>query len=837
MRTITIDYRPTEKQKMFHATDANEVLYGGAAGGGKELRIDTPIPTPNGFVAIGELKVGDYVFGLDGKPHKVLMCSPIREHIGYRFIFDDASEVVCNDEHLWFTYTAADMLRLHRRTDEFRANRREERASRATGKKGKVVTEAITSRNKKYPTKISDDPIGSVKTAREIVDTLYAKGGRSNHAIPVAQPLDLPERVLPIDPYLLGIWLGDGTASSGTFTSADGLAHAFEERGFKVGKLKPKYLYRIYGLITVLGEMGLVNNKHIPFEYLWASKEQRLALLQGLMDTDGNCNKNGTAEFTNTNKQLVDGAAFLVRSLGMKCTVTSGISKLNGKECGKKYRIKFTPKIPVFRLERKLERQKHEFRTTTNYRYLVRVERVEPTKMRCITIDSEDHLYLASENLVPTHNSFAIVMDAFMRCCTWQGTKAAIFRRTFPELESTVIATALRVYPKELYKYNKAKHEMTLFNGSIIRFCHCSTIGDMYNYQGEEITFLYVDELTHFEKEIYDYLRTRNRAPVELGVKPIIRCTSNPGGIGHGWVKALFVDPAPYGEKVNHVITLETGESKTVTTQYIPSLATENPHISKDYLFELERKPKALRDALLYGHWDAFEGQVFVEWVNDEKHYRDRKFTHVIEPFVIPNEWAHYMSFDFGYSKPFSCCWWAVSPSGIAYLYKEWYGWNGEPNTGAKLSVRQITEGILEREQDEILNNVYIRRVADPAIFDESRGDSIARQMEPVSQFNGERSSGVFFEKGDNARLSGLAQFHERLRFDKNGLPKMQIFKTCKQFIRTIPSLPYSLRDVEDVDTDSEDHIFDAAKYFLMMSPLPVSVEERPRIKGYSPFN
>lgn len=453
-----------------------------------------------------------------------------------------------------------------------------------------------------------------------------------------------------------------------------------------------------------------------------------------------------------------------------------------------------------------------------------------PKQMIFHTTDADEVLFGGAAGGGKSH---CIVMDAFMRTCKYPGSKACIFRRTFPELESTVIQTALRVYPKELYKYNASKHEMRLFNGSVIRFCHCASMADMYQYQGEEIQFLYFDELTHFEKQVYDYIRTRLRARIELGVKPLTRSSSNPGGIGHGWVKNRFVDAGPYLSKIRHEVYSEALDEKSVTiSQYIPSLATENPHITKDYLFELERKPKALRDALLYGHWDAFEGQVFVEWSNDPEHYVDRRFTHVIDPFLIPMDWAHYMSFDFGYSKPFSCCWWAVSPKGVAYLYKEWYGWNGEPNVGAKLTTRQIAEGIIEREQMEIANNINIRRIADPAIFDESRGDSIARQMEPSP---GQR--GVYFEHGDNARLAGLAQFHERLRFNKDGFPKLQVFKNCKQFIRTIPALPYSLTDVEDVDTQSEDHIFDATKYFLMASPLPTTIVRRPYAKQFSPYD
>lgn len=431
----------------------------------------------------------------------------------------------------------------------------------------------------------------------------------------------------------------------------------------------------------------------------------------------------------------------------------------------------------------------------------------------------------------------ATVMDALARCLQYPGTLACIFRRTYSELEDTVIAEAKRSYPPEIATYNVARHECMFPNGSKILFRHCAAVEDMYNYRGLEVQWLYFDELTSFEEVQYDFIRTRLRAPKKLNVKPITRSTSNPGGIGHGWVKTRFVDAAPYMTKVKRKVYSEAlHKTQTTITQYIPALATENPFITNDYIFELEQKPEALRNALLYGHWDAFEGQVFVEWKNDPNHYRDQKWTHVIEPFDIPIHWPRFMSFDFGYTKPFSCGWWAVAPDGTAYRYREWYGWDGHANVGVKLSPRQIAEGIVEREEEERREGLTILRVADPAIFDASRGESIAQMMEPVSSVNIQRGAGVFFEKGDNARIAGLLQLHERFRFNKDGKPKLQVFSNCRQFIRTIPNLPYDLKHVEDVDTDSEDHIFDETKYFLMMQPMPIALPAKKKIKQYSPF-
>lgn len=428
----------------------------------------------------------------------------------------------------------------------------------------------------------------------------------------------------------------------------------------------------------------------------------------------------------------------------------------------------------------------------------------------------------------------AIVMDALSRCLKYPGTTAYVFRRTYRELEDTVISEAKASYPAELATYNVSRHEMRLYNGSNIFFRHCASLADRFTYQGAEIHWLYFDELTHFEKEIYDYLKTRLRAKKSMGIRPVVRCSSNPGGIGHGWVKAHFVDVGPYMSKVRHYVESSAlgGKRQMKTTQYIPSLATENPYITDDYIFELEQKPEALRRALLEGNWDAFEGQVFVEWKNDPEHYADGRWTHVIDPFPIPASWPHFMSFDHGYSKPFSVGWWAIGPDGTAYRYREWYGNNGQPNVGLKISPRQIAAGIVLREKgEETDENIHITRVADPAIFDKSRGDSVADQMMPTAG-----QPGVYFIEGDNTRMAGKMQVHERLRFDSAGRPKLYVFSTCKDFIRTVPTLPYSETKPEDVDTDAEDHIYDEMRYFCMAHPLPAAEQPKHVPRPYNPF-
>lgn len=427
----------------------------------------------------------------------------------------------------------------------------------------------------------------------------------------------------------------------------------------------------------------------------------------------------------------------------------------------------------------------------------------------------------------------ALIMDAFFRTLQHPGTTAVIFRRTYQELEDTDIKEAMSSYPSEVAKYNAGRHEFKMVNGSRILFRHCEHEEDRFRYSGIEIQFLYFDELTSFEQTIYDFLKTRLRAKKSLGVVPIVRSASNPGNIGHGWVKKMFVDAGPYMSIQEQEIYSEAlHKTKVIRTQYIPALATENPFITEDYIFQLEMKPEALRRALLNGDWDSFEGQVFTEFVNDPSHYKDGLWTHVIEPFPIPLHWPRYMSFDHGYTKPFSVGWWAIAPDGTAYRYREWYGTKPrQANVGVTYTPAQIAEGIIAREAAEFADNLTIDRIADPAIFDKSRGDSVADQMSPC-----ENHKGVFFRKGDNTRLAGKMQLHERLRFNPDGKPGIYIFSTCEDWLRTVPTLPYSTTKPEDVDTNAEDHAYDDTRYFLMAHPVVPKKQRHTEPVGYDPY-
>ena len=429
--------------------------------------------------------------------------------------------------------------------------------------------------------------------------------------------------------------------------------------------------------------------------------------------------------------------------------------------------------------------------------------------------------------------SYAICWDAFMRCMKYPGTHAYLFRRTYPEVEMTLVKTMLAIVPKELGKYSSGAHEMKFVNGSVAHFCHLSNEGEgLLKYQGAEIHWLYFDELTHFTKGMYDYLRTRLRAEKKLGIVPCVRAASNPGGPGHAWVKARFVDATGCGKRVREMAVKSEvlGSAAVRRLEYIPALATDNPHITQDYIIELEQKPRALREALLKGKWDAFDGQAFPEFTDDPDHYDDGLLTHVIRPFPIPYHWPRYVSFDHGYTRPFSFGVWAVDEEGRAYRYKELYGCvPGEANTGVMLPPGEIAQELAGLLKDEFAEGIRPEGIADPAIWDRSRGMSVEEQIRQVF-------SGVIFRKGDNTRLPGKMQLHERLKFGEDLKPMLYVFSNCRDFIRTIPALVYDARRVEDIDTAGEDHIYDETRYFLMSRPLAPRPQAKKRARAYDPL-
>jgi hypothetical protein len=437
-----------------------------------------------------------------------------------------------------------------------------------------------------------------------------------------------------------------------------------------------------------------------------------------------------------------------------------------------------------------------------------------------------------------------------------KGLQIYLFRRTFPELEKNHILPSLDQFPRDLGKYREQKRRWEFKNGSMIHFCHCQYEKDVFVYQGAEIHILLIDELTTFTEFIYDYLRARVRCtkpvPAEYAHKvPGIVCASNPGGVGHEFVKRRWVDfcrltaseaqaARDRGQFVHHIDKSngdrdEFGMSKASKAEggmlrtYIPGKLQDNPilmTLDPGYINRVKGLPEPYRTAYLEGDWDIFIGQMFA-------FNRDQ---HVCSPRIIPEYAPLYMTFDWGFGAPFSVGWWWVDADSRVFRCAEWYGWNGTPNQGLRIADSEIAERIYQREIKLGLRNEngmekrHIIRLAGHDCFQKKPDYKGGGQGPSTAEIFA--TKGIILAQGDPSRHLKIRQFHERLRVRENELPMVQIYDTCEQFIRTIPLLQADPTDVEDIDTTQEDHVYDEAAHIMMARPISLEIPP-PRKTSY----
>jgi hypothetical protein len=826
---LTFELHP--RQSEVFRSPATEILVGGAAGGGKALPLDEVLPTPSGWVTLRNVRVGDELFGRNGRAIRVVAVGDVLpDSPSYRLVFDDGSVVISHAQHEWLTFSAKELAQLTRLDPEWRARRRASRQRRGTGRR-----EWLADRNARLAKPRAEIPVGTVRETEEIAGAVRTSDGRANFAIPVADSIDMPRSDLPIDPYVLGVWLGDGTTTQAAITSADDeVIQKIRAAGFVVTKRTARYAWGILGLSEKLSGLGLFGFKRIPIAYLRASREQRIELLRGLMDTDGTVNCAGSVEFDTTSPQLAADIHELIVSLGWKAVPREGRAKLYGKDCGPRWRIKWTPTEIVCSLPRKAAKQRLASRRTTRFRYIVACDRVEPHAMRCIEVSAEDGLFLASRNMIPTHNSHVLRAMLIALCVDVPGIQCYLFRRTYPELIASHLEGAGSFY-EMLGPWIEGGHARinmsdldVLFPalGSAIHLRHCQHDPDVYRYQSAEMHVLAIDEVTHFSDAQYRFLRSRVRlGALAVSEKwkaklPCVLAASNPGGVGHNWVKATWIDPAP-PMKVWRAADAEGG----MLRQFIPSRLEDNPTLTEndpDYERRLEGlgSPQLVR-AMRLGDWTIVSGGALDDLWDEEKH--------TVQPFTIPKAWRIDRSFDWGSSKPFSVCWWAESngedvelddgrklhfPAKTLFQITELYGWNGRPNEGCRKIAVEVAREILRIEEETKLKGRVVAGPADSAIFStESAGSSIADDMGRVGV------KWIESEKGPGSRAVGLERVRKMLKASLASPmeePGLLFFNTCRHSIRTLPTLPRDPKKPDDVDTDAEDHAYDAIRYRVM---------------------
>ncbi len=712
----------------------------------KALALDTPIPTPTGWTTMGKLKVGQHVYAPDGSPTKIVWKS--RPHIDpegtYKIRFDNGESVVASANHKW---------RVKSRSD----------------------------RSNKHP------PI--VVTTQDMAHSVWAGEGRLNYSIALAQAWRPPSVKLPVDPYVLGVWLGDGTSGQGAFTSVDlEIVNEVMSAGYPVVKRPAhKYEWSIRGLMVQLRDLGILWEKRVPQEYEHGSYDQRLSLLQGLMDTDGCCSKDGWCSFSQVGKRrpIVEVVFRLAASFGLKprrftqLVKQVGTSRYSGEML---YGVHWTGDVPVFRLTRKLVRLRAiaQKGSKAKEHYIASIQQVEDTLCQCIAVAHPSHEYLVGHASIPTHNSH------------------------------------LRFVPAEMKKlggyYHHTDAQAHYPNGSTGFYGHADTEKDMLHYLSAEYDMVIADEVTTFSKEIITKMLSCVRVPEGSGRIGMMRGGTNKLGPGAEFVRQYFVDKnVPIDEDEDYhpedwgVIDHQWGDNKyTDIVQYRKRMAPLPEHV---------------RRAWLDNEW-VIEGAYFTDF----RPTKESKPWHVIQslplykgisilsqPFL-----SIYRAIDWGYHPdPAVCLWIAVLPNKRAIVFKE-RTWKETLAADVAKQIKRESEGM--RVIDTFCDpTMVIQTGQNPYTI----GDIFEQNGVPLTpSVNKRELYGYAIHNYLNTIIDeSVDETHPNL------VPQLQILAEngiygCPKLIKTLPMLRMGHPDPTKI-ADGDDHWAVALAYFCMGQAMP----------------
>lgn len=391
--------------------------------------------------------------------------------------------------------------------------------------------------------------------------------------------------------------------------------------------------------------------------------------------------------------------------------------------------------------------------------------------------------------------SYGQVVDALLFALRYPKSKQLVLRRTFAELDKSLIRTALALYPRQIFTFNSSSHTGKFKNGSVIDFGYCANENDVYQYQSAEYDVIRFDELTHFTEAQYVYLISRVRGANDYPKQ--IKSSTNPGGIGHSWVKARFIDAAEAGRPF-----LGKDGMKRI---FIPSFLDDNSFLNAgdpEYKKRLLALPEREKKALLYGDWNIFEGQYFSEF---------SQRLHVCEPFEIPAGWRKYRTIDYGLDR-LVCLWIAINAENSVYVYREFC----ESDLPISAAAAAITERTPKNE------DIYAT-LAPPDLFSRSQ-ESGRTKASIFSEF------GVNFTKTSNDRETGWLAIKELLR-DTGCGARLKIFSSCTEIIRCLPALTVDKIRPSDCANEPHEitHAPDALRGFAIFHARPG--EERSAVR------
>ncbi len=400
--------------------------------------------------------------------------------------------------------------------------------------------------------------------------------------------------------------------------------------------------------------------------------------------------------------------------------------------------------------------------------------------------------------------SWAMRRKFVLLALRYEGLSILLLRRTLPELTENHVRPLLTEL-SGFVNYNQTQRVFTFPNGSRICLGYCDLEKDVYRYQGQEYDVIGLEEATQFTESQMLYLTTCNRS-VRTDFSPRMYYTCNPGGVGHGWVKRLFIDRRYHNSE------------RAEDYAFIPARVYDNPVLMErnpTYIQTLQNLPPHLRRAYLDGDWDVLAGQYFAEFSRDR---------HVIAPFAVPKDWRRFAAMDWGYNDPCAVLWFAVDGGGRVYVYRELY------------ERRVLSSDMAKRIAACSADERIAYTVASPDAWQQ-------RGLMQQGDIGGESIAEVFMKggvpllKADNARVAGWQRVREYLSDAEDGKPRLLIFSCCQNLIRTLPLLTYDERFSEDVGDRCEDHAPEALRYGLMSRPTAKSKRPRGRRKAYDPFS
>lgn len=781
-----------------------EVLYHGTRGPGKRVSLCTPVLTDRGWIRAGEVTMSDRLVALDGSYASVEGIFPCRDRELFKVEFHDGATVLADAEHRW--------LVLNGKT-----------GYREGGWK--------------------------VRTTDQI------RRASVPYSVPFLQGPIPGEEWDGVDPYMVGLMLGDGTMRSARVTlySADDEILEFAS---SLGWNRYKYDGQCGRAVCPEGMSApwrdllpgdLSGDKSVPDDLMGSDPDTRLAVLQGLMDSDGTIEKNGGGQrFVSKSERLARDVSRLVWSLGGAANVyrEDRKSMLGGVDWRWRVNLRHNNKFCPFRLSRKASR------VCEQKKFLTRgIKSIEPAGTGdgvCFAVDHESHCFVVGDWVV-THNTDALIMDFAQHVgqghgAAWSGI---LFRKTYPQLGDVVAKTHRwfpRIFPEA--KFNWGRMSWIWPTGEVLRFRHMARPEDYWNYHGHEYPWIGWEELTSWSDDLcYTSMFSCCRSSTP-NVPRKIRATTNPYGVGTNWVKDRW---NLAGQWWLTVMQLEPTDVKGRKQR--PRCAIHG-HIDENQIL-LEADPdykdsiasaaanEAMAKAWLYGSWDIVAGGMFDDvWTRHN----------LIPQFQIPSTWPIDRAFDWGSSKPFSVGWYAQSDGsdvamddgrhvatvrGDVFRIREWYGWTGKANQGKKFLAVDVAEGIVEREIMYDWRSRGIDRVvpgpADTSIFTVENGTSIAMDMAKPVRIDGRIHEGVHWTRADKSpgsRKMGWEMMRKMIRNArprKEGLPReapgLFVFQDHNpQFLRTVLSLPRDEKNLDDVDTDAEDHIGDEVRYRVRRS-------------------